>query len=99
MSRPFGVNSQETRTCRLCGCWEWDPCIDEETGANCHWIEDALCSSCWTRLFHGLGHDEEKAFEETLPALSRAKLAVAASLTAIGLAGIVGVMSLPGLFR
>lgn len=25
--------------CRVCGCSEFDPCVDEETGETCHWAE------------------------------------------------------------
>ena len=34
-------------TCRVCGCWEYDACWEEEDGA-CWWveIEPPLCSSC-----------------------------------------------------
>lgn len=35
------------RTCRGCGCTDWDcaGCI-ERTGAPCSWIDDDLCSAC-----------------------------------------------------
>ena len=32
-------------TCRVCGCWEYDACWDEDAGA-CWWIEPDLCSHC-----------------------------------------------------
>lgn len=25
--------------CRVCGCSEFDPCVDEETGETCGWAE------------------------------------------------------------
>ncbi len=28
-------------TCRVCGCWEHDPCE-----GGCFWIEEDLCSAC-----------------------------------------------------
>ena len=24
--------------CRVCGCTEFDPCVDEETGETCGWV-------------------------------------------------------------
>jgi hypothetical protein len=33
------------RTCRVCGCWEYNACWDDEIGA-CWWVEDDLCSHC-----------------------------------------------------
>ena len=32
-------------TCRVCGCWEYGACWDEERGA-CSWVEPDLCSHC-----------------------------------------------------
>lgn len=39
--------SQEERSCRVCGCTEENckRCI-EETELPCHWIEEDLCSAC-----------------------------------------------------
>lgn len=38
------------RTCRVCGCWEHDPCRD-----GCWWVDDPegknLCSSCQVVLY------------------------------------------------
>ena len=33
------------RMCRVCGCWEYAACWDEDLGA-CWWVEDDLCSHC-----------------------------------------------------
>ncbi len=33
------------QTCRVCGCWELDPCFDEDKG-ECYWVESDLCSHC-----------------------------------------------------
>jgi hypothetical protein len=38
------------KTCRVCGCSDFDACIHEEHG-NCYWIEKDLCSHC--KLFPG----------------------------------------------
>lgn len=37
----------EIRSCRICGCTNWDcrQCI-EKTGEPCSWIEEDLCSAC-----------------------------------------------------
>lgn len=32
-------------TCRVCGCWEYGACWDEDLGA-CWWVEGDLCSHC-----------------------------------------------------
>lgn len=40
MKAPEGV-----ATCRVCGCWEYDACWDEDEGA-CWWVEADLCSAC-----------------------------------------------------
>ena len=37
---PLGV-----RKCRVCGCWEFDACLDAFFGA-CRWVEPDLCSGC-----------------------------------------------------
>ena len=31
--------------CRICGCWEYGACWDDEVGA-CWWVEADLCSHC-----------------------------------------------------
>lgn len=33
------------RTCRECGCWQYDACWDEDAGP-CWWVEEDLCSHC-----------------------------------------------------
>ena len=37
----------EPRTCRICGCTDYDcsGCIDR-TGEPCHWVEADRCSAC-----------------------------------------------------
>ncbi len=35
----------EDMVCRVCGCTEFSPCLDEN-GEPCHWAEDDLCSAC-----------------------------------------------------
>ena len=32
-------------TCRVCGCWEYGACWDDERGV-CWWVEPDLCSHC-----------------------------------------------------
>ena len=32
--------------CRVCGCCEWDACVDEEAGEVCGWAAEDLCSRC-----------------------------------------------------
>lgn len=34
-------------TCAVCGCSEFNPCIDEETGEACGWQEPGLCTFCY----------------------------------------------------
>lgn len=31
--------------CRVCGCWEYDPCVGADE-LPCHWAEADLCSEC-----------------------------------------------------
>ena len=31
--------------CRVCGCWEYDACVDDVRGPCC-WVEADLCSHC-----------------------------------------------------
>lgn len=38
--------SNGTKTCRECGCSEFEPCINPLSGETCHWIEPDLCSFC-----------------------------------------------------
>ncbi len=33
------------RTCRVCGCTEFEPCISDG-GETCAWIEEDLCDFC-----------------------------------------------------
>ena len=33
-------------SCRVCGCWEYDSCWDEDQGVACSWVEPDLCSRC-----------------------------------------------------
>ena len=33
------------RSCRICGCTDWNACIEPD-GFPCCWVEDNLCSSC-----------------------------------------------------
>ena len=40
----FFVES-EMPTCRVCGCWDYTPCWDDEWG-GCWWVDDDLCSLC-----------------------------------------------------
>ena len=35
----------DVQSCRVCGCWFWDACWDDEKGA-CWWVEEDLCSHC-----------------------------------------------------
>lgn len=35
-------------TCRVCGCWEYDACWDDDSGA-CWWVTPDLCSHCAAR--------------------------------------------------
>lgn len=34
--------------CRICGCWDFDACLDPESGEPCSWVEPNLCSACVT---------------------------------------------------
>jgi hypothetical protein len=33
------------RACRVCGCTEFDACVDV-LGRACYWVERDLCSGC-----------------------------------------------------
>ncbi len=32
--------------CRICGCTDSNPCVDEVSGDTCYWVETDLCSFC-----------------------------------------------------
>ena len=34
------------RTCRICKCWDVEPCVDLAMGLTCEWIALDLCSFC-----------------------------------------------------
>jgi hypothetical protein len=40
----MGFLDLATRACRICGCTDTTACTGQ--GANCHWVEDDLCSYC-----------------------------------------------------
>ncbi|MXY64095.1 MAG: hypothetical protein F4206_16880 [Gammaproteobacteria bacterium] len=40
------------RSCRECGCWEYNACWHEELGA-CWWVKEDLCSHCHYSLQNG----------------------------------------------
>ena len=56
-------------TCRVCGCWEYDACWDEEAGP-CHWTEADLCSHCAVTPFR-VTDTEAADIDEFLAFLSR----------------------------
>ena len=33
--------------CRVCGCWEYNACVDKFAGP-CFWVDGDLCSACVT---------------------------------------------------
>jgi len=35
------------QTCRVCGCWDYNACVDDFAGP-CFWVEGDLCSACAT---------------------------------------------------
>lgn len=51
LSRPFYQNRMKAKTCKVCGCTDYDcrQCI-EETGEPCYWVEDNLCSACAAKI-------------------------------------------------
>lgn len=44
-SLPELEGSSEERACRICGCTETTPCVDDR-GFPCSWVESDLCSAC-----------------------------------------------------
>ena len=42
---PASSESEKPGACRVCGCTEWNACIDPG-GAPCRRVEDGLCSQC-----------------------------------------------------
>ena len=42
----------DVERCRVCGCWDYDACWDDEAGA-CWWIAPRLCSHCAGSTVHG----------------------------------------------
>ena len=34
------------RTCRVCGCSDYDACVNVPTGECCRWVGVDLCSGC-----------------------------------------------------
>ena len=45
MNRLAGYPDEAIVRCRVCGCWDFDPCWDEDSGP-CWWVEADLCSRC-----------------------------------------------------
>ena len=45
MNRLAGYPDEAIVRCRVCGCWDFDPCWDEDEGP-CWWVEADLCSRC-----------------------------------------------------
>ena len=39
--------------CRVCGCTEWDACVDEEAGETCGWAAEDLCTRCFSKQHGG----------------------------------------------
>jgi hypothetical protein len=39
-------DAESMAVCRVCGCTDWEPCIDEQSGEPCHWAGEDLCSQC-----------------------------------------------------
>ena len=37
---------KDERVCRVCGCTEYNACVDDNGENPCHWVEDDLCSAC-----------------------------------------------------
>ena len=46
------------QTCRVCGCWEYEPCFDVFAGDACFWIEEDLCSACQEKA-EPITHEED----------------------------------------
>lgn len=46
--------------CRVCGCWDYDACWDDEIGA-CWWVAPGVCSHCAASTVRGF-----EAFETAL---------------------------------
>lgn len=42
---PVCRHPEPVQACRVCGCWQYDACLDEN-GEPCHWAEADLCSVC-----------------------------------------------------
>lgn len=81
------------RACRVCGCTEFNACIDE-AGIACHWVEANLCSCCV-----GIREDEDAPatlFVEGRPRMPlRKRLALSALGTASMISAVVLSMSVP----
>jgi hypothetical protein len=42
-----GIRDAEcAAVCKICGCTEWDACVDEEAGETCGWAAEDLCTRC-----------------------------------------------------
>ncbi len=36
----------DTAVCRVCGCHDFDACVEEDSDRACWWVEPDLCSAC-----------------------------------------------------
>ncbi len=36
----------DTAVCRVCGCHDFDACVEEDSDMACWWVEPDLCSAC-----------------------------------------------------
>ena len=36
----------QRRKCRICGCTNFNACVEVGTGLPCYWIQEDLCSAC-----------------------------------------------------
>lgn len=53
------------RECRICGCTDFTPCIDEDTGEPCAWAAEDLCTFCVARsLVEVYGEHEAQVYIE-----------------------------------
>lgn len=52
----FAPIAEEKQRCRVCGCTESDclGCTIKNGGRPCFWIEEDLCSVCFSEMHQGL---------------------------------------------
>ena len=73
-------------TCRICGCTENNPCIDDNSGDTCSWVEPDLCSACADKV----EKKSKKGKKSTEPVKVDPRIAIAEKFSSVEVFALVG---------